>query len=141
MMGGRTVVGGNRVRLMAGGSARVPRARANMPGPGAMDLKFSECTRGPAGTVLKEPGRRAKGTASVWKAKGGGNTRVNGRRGSKAGTGSWKAPAVVLVTRAPGAMACRMDTAQRPTPTEVRIKSVYPKTTSLHCGKYTCSLT
>lgn len=129
MMGGRTVEGGNRERRMAGGSARVPRARANMPGPGATDSKFSACTRGPAGTVTKEPGRRARGMASVWRAKGGGSTRVNGRKGSKAGTESWKAPPAGLVTRGPGAMACRMDTARRPTPMEVRTKSVYPKTT------------
>lgn len=134
MMGGRTVEGGNRARRMAGGSARGPRARANTPGPGATDSKFSECTRGPVGTATKELGRRARGMALVWRAKGGGNIGGNGRKGSKAGMASWKAPAAVLVTKAPGATGCRMDTAQRPTRMEVSMKFVSPKT-YMHVAK------
>lgn len=122
MMGGRTVEGGNRARLMAEGSARGPRARGNTRGPGAMDLKFLEFTLGPVGTVTEEPGRRARGMASVWRAKGGGSTRGNGHRGSREGMGSWKALAVAPVMKAPGAMAYRMDMARRPTRMEVRIE-------------------
>ncbi len=120
MMGGRTVEGGNRARRMAEGSARVPRARGSMRGPGAMDSKFLEFTLGPAGTVTKEHGRRARGMALERRAKGGGSTRGNGHKGSKADTGNWKALAAVPVMKAPGATAYRMDTAQRPTRTEVR---------------------
>lgn len=120
MMGGRTVEGGNRARHMAEGSARGPRARGSTRGPGATDSKFSEFTLGPVGTVTKEPGRRARGMASAWRAKGGGSTRGNGHKGSKAGTGSWKALAAVPVTKAPGATAYRMDMARRPIRMEVR---------------------
>lgn len=120
MMGARTVEGGNRARPMAKGSARVPRDRGSMQGPGAMDSKFLEFTLGLVGTVTKEPGRRARGMALAWRAKGGGSTRGNGHKGSKAGTASWKALAAVPVMKAPGATAYRMDMAQRPIRMEVR---------------------
>lgn len=112
--------GGNKARRMAEASAQGLRARGSMQGHGAMDSKFLEFTLGPVATVTKELGRRARGMALAWRAKGGGSTKGNGHKGSKAGMGSWKALAVVPVMKAPGATAYRMDMAQRPIRMEVR---------------------
>lgn len=120
MMGGRTVEGGSRARLMAEGSAQGPRARGNTQGPGAMDLRFLECIPGPVGTVIKEPGRRGKGTASVWRPKASGSTRGSGRKDSRVAMGGWKASAVGLVMKGPGVMAYRMVMGLRRTLMEVR---------------------
>lgn len=120
MMGGRTVEGGNRVRLMAEGSAQGPRARGNTQGPGAMDLRFLECIPGPVGTVLKGPGHKVRGMALAWRPKAGGSTKGSGHKGSRAATGSWKAPAVELGMKEPGVMVYRMDMGQRHTLMEVR---------------------
>lgn len=112
--------GGNRARLTGEGSARARRDRGNTPEPGAMGSRFWEFTLGPAGTVTEGPGLRERGMASAWRAKGGGSIRANGHKGSRGGTGSWKAP-VDPDTKAPGAMAYKMDMDRRHTRMEVRI--------------------
>lgn len=112
--------GGSRARLTAEGSALGPRARGNMQGPGAMDLRFLESTPGPVGTVIKEPGRRGKGTVSAWRPKANGNTRGSGRRDSRGATGGWKASAAEHVMKGPGVMAYRMVMGLRNTLMEVR---------------------
>lgn len=120
MMGGRTVEGGNRARPTAEGSARAPRARGNTQGPGAMDLRFLECTPGPVGTVTRERGHKARGMASAWRPKAGGSTRGSGRKGSKDAMGDSRAPAAGRVMKAPGATAYKMDMGPRPILMEVR---------------------
>lgn len=120
MMGGRTVAGGSRARLTAEGSAQVPRARGNTQGPGAMDLRFLECTPGPVGTVIKERGRRERGMASVWRPKASGSTRGSGHKDSRVATEGWKASAAGLVMKGPGVMAYRMVMVLRHTLMEVR---------------------
>lgn len=120
MMGGRTVEGGSRARLMAKGSAQGPRARGNTQGPGAMDLRFLECTPGPVGTVIKEHGRRGRGTASAWRPKASGSTRGSGRKDSRAATGGWRASGAGLVMKGPGVTAYRMVMGLRHTLMEVR---------------------
>lgn len=120
MMGGRTVEGGSRARLTAEGSAQGPRAKGNTQGPGAMDLRFLECIPGPVGTVIKEPGRRGRGTASVWRPKASGSIRGSGRKDSRAAMGGWKASEAGLVMKGPGVMAYRMVMGLRPTLMEVR---------------------
>lgn len=120
MMGGRTVEGGSRARLTAEGSAQGPRAKGNTQGPGAMDLRFLECIPGPVGTVIKEPGRRGRGTASAWRPKASGSIRGSGRKDSRAAMGGWKASEAGLVMKGPGVMAYRMVMGLRPTLMEVR---------------------
>lgn len=120
MMGGRTVEGGSRARLTAEGFAQDPRARGSMQGPGAMDLRFLESTLGPVGTVIKEPGRRGRGMASVWSPKASGSTRGSGHKDSRAAMGDWKASAAGLVMKGPGVMAYRMVMGLRHTLMEVR---------------------
>lgn len=120
MTGGRTAGGGSRVRPMAEGSARGPRVRASTPAPGVTASRSWACTRGPAGTATRAPGRRASGMASAWRARAAGSTEGSGRRGSKVATGSWRARPAGPGTRGRGATGCRMDTALKPTPTEVR---------------------
>lgn len=126
MTGGRTAGGGSRGRLMAEGSARGHRVRASMQAPGAMASRSWACTRGPAGTATRAPGRRANGMASGWRARAAGSTEASGRRGSKVATGSWRAQPVAPATKGRGATGCRMDTAPRPTRTEVRMSHSGP---------------
>lgn len=121
MMGGRTVEGGNRARLTGEGFVRAHRDRGNTPEPGAMGSKFWEFTLGPVGTATEEPGLRERGMALAWRAKGGGSIRENGHKGSREGTGSWKA-LVDPDTKAPGAMDYKMDMDRRHTRMEVRIQ-------------------
>lgn len=121
MMGGRTAGGGSREKPMAEGSAQDHRVRESMQGPGATALKSWACTRGQAATATREPGRRASGMASELKARAAGSTEGSGRRGSKAAMDNWRARPAAHAMRGRGAMVCRMDTALKPTLTEVRL--------------------
>lgn len=150
MMGGRTAGGGNRVRPTAGVFAQGPRVRASMPGHGATASKSWACTRGPAGTAIRVPGRKVSAMASAWRARAAGSTEESGRRVLKAVTGSWRAQPVEPGTRGRGATGCRMATAPKPTPMEVRLTldspslashddlRLYPKTQQVNFLKWSC---
>lgn len=129
MMGGHTAAGGKTARPTGTASAPGPRGRASTPVPGATASRWWVSTPGLVETPTRAPGHRASAMALEWKTRASGSTRASGHMDLRDAMAYVRALRAAPSMRAPGTTDCRMDTAPRPTLTEVRAEP-YPEACS-----------